>query len=628
MYNFEWFENKAKEVHGNKYSYTSYSYINTRVKIPILCNTCGVVFHQTPKNHLNGQGCPECGKKFAIECHKRDYKNFIKTVNERFDNRYDFPNIKEEYENSHSKITAKCKLCGKTFTKIACDIITSKTGGCWCKENRYKYVSFEEIAEKIHNYDIEPFDGLKEIAHDKVKLTCQKCGFTYEARIKSILNGKHKCKKCVSVQRGIAIRKPIEDVVQFFSENYPSITINKNTYTKTNCNIECVCNNCGHKFHRTFNSFTHLSKHSNPCPKCNKEEICKKRTKTVEEFWMDVINVHGDGKFELLSDYTKSSEKVTLKCNECGRTFNIEANSLLQGHGCPYHNCNSSTPEKEIVEHLKRITDDIIINTNDRNVLNGKEIDIYVPSKKIGIEFDGIFWHNENNKTNDYHLQKTEECEKRGIRLVHIFEDEWLNKKDIWLSMIDNMFGKTQHKVFARKCKIKNVDTKTCTDFLNRNHLQGWCPSQIKLGLYYNEELVSVMTFGKSRHFIGNGKIEYELLRFCNKIHTNVIGGASKLFAHFIQNYKPNSIVSYADRRWSVGNLYNKLNFKFEHNSKPNYFYVIGNERKNRFNYRKKILVEKYGCPVEMSEREFCKQQKWYRIYDCGTKVFKWFKEN
>lgn len=104
-----------------------------------------------------------------------------------------------------------------------------------------------------------------------------------------------------------------------------------------------------------------------------------------------------------------------------------------------------------------------------------------------------------------------------------------------------------------------------------------------------------------------------------------VVGGASKLFKYFINVYQPKSVVSYADRRWSFGNLYNKLGFGFEHYSKPNYYYVIKYKRRNRFNFRKSILVKKYNCPNDMSERDFCKLKKWYRIYDCGCGVYKWY---
>ena len=190
--------------------------------------------------------------------------------------------------------------------------------------------------------------------------------------------------------------------------------------------------------------------------------------------------------------------------------------------------------------------------------------------------------------------------------------------------LIKNLLLKTEQKIYARNCSINYVDHSQGKKFMEKNHLQGWCPSQIMIGLYYNDELVSLMSFGKSRHFIGNGKSDYELLRFCTKLNTQVIGGASKLFNFFIKEHPNKEIVSYADRRWSNGNLYEKLGFELYNKSKPNYYYVVNNERKNRFNFRKSILMKKYNCPKDMSEREFCKQQKWYRIYDCGCLCYKW----
>jgi hypothetical protein len=261
--------------------------------------------------------------------------------------------------------------------------------------------------------------------------------------------------------------------------------------------------------------------------------------------------------------------------------------------------------------------------------LDGKyELDIYLPKENIAFEYNGLYWHCEVNKDRNYHINKTIACEERGIRLFHVFEDEWQYKQEIVKSMIRNLFNQTTRKIYARKCEIREVDSKDSRKFLNNNHLQGYCNSQVRLGLYHNNELVSLMTFGKSRHFVGNGKTEWELLRFCNAINTTVIGGASKLLNHFIKEYNPNEIISYADRRWSNGNLYEKLGFKKYNESKPSYYYIIDRKRIYRFNLRKSVLIEKFGCPKDMSEHEFCLRQKWYRIYDCGCLCYKWIKIN
>ena len=160
--------------------------------------------------------------------------------------------------------------------------------------------------------------------------------------------------------------------------------------------------------------------------------------------------------------------------------------------------------------------------------------------------------------------------------------------------------------------------------FLNKNHIQGKINSNLNFGLYYQNELVSLMTFGQLRKNLGGKPTlgSYELLRFCNKLNTNIIGGASKLFKYFLKEMLPNEITSYADIRWSDGNLYKTLGFEYVHSSSPNYFYIINECRKNRFGFRKDILISKYGCPKEMSEHEFCYSNQWYRIYDCGSMKF------
>ena len=606
------FLEEAKKVHRDKYSYELSDEFKKTDKIKIYCPIHGL-FLQTPKNHLKGQGCPTCGKEYAKNLRKNNFESFINKCNKRFGNRYSYPNIKNEYENSHSKITIKCNICGKIFTKIACDHITSKEGGCNCKKNSVDYI---RLCYKFKNINIAKFYGYKNILHDSVYIICDIHG-AYKTNLKSLYKGKYKCKLCTLTESSKVRKLSSKD----FSDRLSEITNNMITildkYIDTNTKIRFKCNVCGNIFERKPSVFLNTLL-SNPCPHCSKLELSKINTKTTEEYINECILLYGKDTYDFSrTKYTSSNKKVTIKCNKCGKYFDIEANSFLQGHGCPYHNCNSSLQEKELNKFINEIGFDTI--TNNRNILEGKEIDIFIPDKNIGIEFDGLYWHNELNKDKNYHLDKTLKCNDIGVRLIHIFEDEWINKKDIWKSMLKNILSSKQNNViYARKCEIKEINAKLCDNFLNENHLQGRCNSKYKYGLFYNNELVSVMTFGYTRHFIGSMKHEYELLRFCNKLNTQVVGGASKLLKYFIKLHNPKNIVSYADRRWSNGNLYNKLGFKLYNTSKPNYYYVIGNERKNRFNFRKSILITKYNCPENLSEHEFCKSKKWWRIYDCG----------
>ena len=149
-------------------------------------------------------------------------------------------------------------------------------------------------------------------------------------------------------------------------------------------------------------------------------------------------------------------------------------------------------------------------------------------------------------KDKNYHLNKTIECEKVGYRLIHIFEHEWVNKQKIIKAKLKSLFGVEQTRIYARKCIIKEISTDIKNEFLNTYHIQGEDKSKVKLGLFYEEKLVAVMTFGKPRF---NKNYEYELIRYATSKH--VIGGAGKLLKYFERNYKPKSIITYSDRRFS-----------------------------------------------------------------------------
>lgn len=262
----------------------------------------------------------------------------------------------------------------------------------------------------------------------------------------------------------------------------------------------------------------------------------------------------------------------------------------------------------------------ISYEVNNRTILNSKELDIYIPEYNIAIEMNGVYWHSEIYMDKDYHLKKTLLCKEKGIQLLHVWEDDWKFKRNIIKSIILNKLG-LSNKIFARKCIISDVNSKAARLFLDNNHIQGFSPSQIKYGLYYNNELVSLMTFGNR---YTNGKKEYELIRFCNKINTNIIGAASRLFKHILKNSDVCSIISYADISLFNGSLYDKLGFIKISLSSPNYFWIIDGIKKHRFNYNKKKLINE-GFDKNKTEVEIMYDRGYYRVFSCGQE--KWVYE-
>ena len=263
----------------------------------------------------------------------------------------------------------------------------------------------------------------------------------------------------------------------------------------------------------------------------------------------------------------------------------------------------------------------------NKKIIKPYELDIYIPSKNIAIEYNGVIWHSEKfGKDKNYHLIKTELCEKQGIRLIHIFEDEWNKHENIVKSKIKHILGCDTNlpKVFARKCVIYEINHKQAREFLDVNHIQGACNSTIYLGCFYKNELIGVMSFKKEL----KDSNKWEMTRFSTDINKHCIGIGGKLFKYFIKNYNPSEVKSFADRRWSNGILYYKLGFTLEKVLKPDYQYTNGIIlRSHKFNFRKQILLKKYpnkGLNENMTEYEMTQKLGFYRIWDCGLYKYVW----
>lgn len=331
-----------------------------------------------------------------------------------------------------------------------------------------------------------------------------------------------------------------------------------------------------------------------------------------------------------ISNTNQSDNIIKLKCLTCNNLFDINRQYLVNREkinndiclNCNPRKSGTSIMEKDLVSFIEENYNGLII-LSDKSVLNGKELDIYLPELNLAFEFNGLYWHSELYKENNYHQNKSKKCLESGIQLIHIWEDDWLYKKEIIKSIILNKLN-LSNKIFARKCDVREVSNYDTRIFLNRNHIQGFVGSKHKIGLYYNNELVSLMSFGSLRKSLGqksNNNV-YELLRFCNKVGYSIVGGASKLIKHFIKNNdNVKSIISYSDSSRGIGNLYSELGFVFIHETQPNYYYVIGDVKSHRFNFRKDKLV-RLGYDVSKTEVQIMNDRGFYRIFDCGS--IKW----
>lgn len=540
-------------------------------------------------------------------------------------NKYDY-SLVDLTNGINTKVKIICPIHGE-FEQNA----SSHLSGCGCPKCGRKsaneklsitYDSFIEKASRTHNgfYD---YSNIKpdEIQNTRsvIKIVCPIHG-EFEQTIMNHLTGRG-CPKCGLVKTSQKQRNTLQD----FIDKSHMIHGDKYVYSKVNyinakTPVTIIC-----PIHGEFEQSP--DDHANGgsgCPVCAQENRIKLRKSNTLEFIKKAKRIHGEKYDYTFVNYVDSASKVILKCNQCGKTFETKpGNHLSLKRGCPYCAHTISNAEIEIYDFLKQYVPDL--QNRVHNILNG-ELDIYSPSKQIAIEYNGLYWHCELNKSMWYHADKTRRCENLGIRLVHIFEDEWLHKKEIVKSRLLSIFGVTQNRIYARKCTLRIIeDPLEEKTFLDENHIQGYVPSRYCYGLYSEKKLVAVMSFGSSRIIMGRTPScdEYEMYRFCVIKNCSVVGGASKLLNHFIKIHHPKTIITYADKRWSFGNVYERLGFAFENDSRPAYSYVLGDKRYHRFRFTKAKLVREYGCPANMSEHEFCLKMGWFRIYDCGTRLYR-----
>jgi hypothetical protein len=297
-----------------------------------------------------------------------------------------------------------------------------------------------------------------------------------------------------------------------------------------------------------------------------------------------------------------------IKCdNCCEHTFKIlpelfrnrvKQHTIVCTVCNPVNSFSISGIELEFQKFIKQIYNKEIV-LNERKLIKPFEIDVYLKDLNIAFEFNGVFWHNEFNKTKDYHKNKTDLLLVKNIQLLHIWEDDWLYKNDIIKSIIKNKLGIIENKIFAIECKIKIIkDSEMIKTFLDSNHIQGYTQSSIKIGLFYKNKLVSIMIFSKTNND------NYEINRFCDKINNIVVGSALKMFKFFMNKYKPKEVLTYLDRDLSTGQEYELLGFERIEETSPTYSYVINGIRKNKNN---------------KAHKEF-----YYGVFNSGNYIFRY----
>ena len=481
----------------------------------------------------------------------------------------------------------------------------------WCKQNPN---SVQEIGNKISEWcKNNP---------DKVLARTEKIKQYYKDNPDAVTNIANKCKQWYNDNTDI-VHEMVEKRRQTFQNN-PDIqdAINKKRVQWYKDNPDKV-KLISEKISSTF-----------------------KQKRINNNFSLLINRVHPDYIQSLLNGDINSLSEILIKCPICGEydkhsfhnIFRINSNDIKPNshnlcHKC-YANISQSSPELEIKDIINTMYNGKCIE-NSRSIIPPLELDLYYPEKNIAIEFNGNYWHDENHKPKDYHFNKFKLCKDKNIRLISIYESDWFNKHDNIINLLKNIFIESKI-IYARNCTISKLDYKTKSAFINEYHFYGDSnQGTISYGLYYNNELVSVMSFGKLRgqNKLHNNKDHYELVRFVTKDSMRIIGGASKLFKKFISEYQPVYIICYSDNDLFTGETYNKLGFKLKSLGESiDYQWVKGTKALSRYECMTNKLLEKYpkyrNINIEGSVEDYIMHDLGYnKLYRCGNSIWEYKQE-
>ena len=514
----------------------------------------------------------------------------------RIINKEDYPMVLDwgEYKNTHTKLPCKCQECG-CITKKTIKLLDS-TGDCYCiicgntikkhktclkiygvkNPTQSKNVK-QKIINKKHNLKEKYPMVLDWTEHEnknsKLLCRCENCGNTTNKTIKSL----NISKDCFCYDCKIIKRKKTN--LKLYGIEHP-IKLDKFKNKRRNTNIQL------------FGTINFSQKN--------------------RELWQIEIT----STKENLENYLKSLEtKITTKeisIHLGFKDFTRVRTLLSQFDLYKYIDSSSSYNEKELSDFINSLGFNVC-----KKHFNWGEIDIFIPEKNIGFEYNGSYWHNDKQKDKNYHYDKVTNAQNEGIRLIHIWDYEWLHNQEQIKSYIKAQLGLCEHRIFARKCEIREIGFKTAKSLLEY-HQQKATAANHYIGLYYENELVLIMLFGKTTKniFTNNPIAEWEVKREVCKEGYSVVGGKSKVFNYFVKKYNPQSIVSYVDRAKFTGKSYEILGFNLEKINKPRYDWV----------YKDGLIFKKRQPQIYKEMKQLYNENKVMRIYDSGRYCFLWKK--
>lgn len=435
---------------------------------------------------------------------------------------------------------------------------------------------FIKKAKEIHGDKYDYSEVIYHTTHDKVKISCPQHGlFSQTPKNHLKTNGCYQC----SGKKKLSIGDYIKRANKIHGNKYDySQAIYNNSHEK----IKIICPE-----HGVFEQRADMHLQGQGC------SLCKGGVRLTEsEFIMKSNEMH-DNKYDYsLVKYKNANTDVEIICPEHGMFKQLPYNHYV-GHGCSACKNYQSKGECELLEFIKEIYSGEV-QERKKIIIPPYELDVYLPDKKIAFEYCGLYYHSNSFKKNDYHLKKLNLCNKKGIQLITIFEDEWICKNQILKNYVKQLLGLDDKKpIHCEDTKIKEITTSEYSQFLEEYHIEGKVLSDKKYGIFYDNNLISVIGFNE----IDDNQGVWELNKFY--MSENVQGGLKNMINFFLENNDNiRKLITFVDRRYyNKNNIYSKNGFKFKNITEPDYHYVSGLMRK----------------------KEKMKNNNLYWICDCGS---------
>lgn len=503
-----------------------------------------------------------------------------------------------EYESSWQSLAKAqygCFQCGADFKGKQCRLDAGK--------------ALEELAKVFPQYSQWSYVGEYTGNYTKVQFTCPEHGQRY-VPLSTLRAGKG-CQMC-NIEAGLSVRKrSVAELARICTEVHGG----KYSYQNTKLEGQYMTYECAEHGETRVGKDAHMK--GQGCQKCY-AKAQESRVMPFDTFLQMARKVHGDKYTYDESTYSRMTDKLKITCKTHGDFWQKCSYHVHAEAGCPRCAVTISKGETELADFVESLIPVI----RSYKYAGRKEVDVYIPSLKLAIEYDGLPWHSTKYRTPTQQTAKAKELKVLGITLLRVFEDEWQDKRAQVESLIRARTGTLKGKVYARQCQLVEIDNSTASEFYAQHHIQGWRKSAQHLGLIHNGTLAAVMTLSQALAARGQERKEgqYELVRYASNIQ--VVGGASKLLKAWVAKVGAKVVISYSDNRLFSGGMYKALGFQEVAQVPPSYTYWQENskERKHKSGFRKeylpKILGERYN--PQATERLNCELAGYYQVYDDG----------